>query len=137
MMMYNRHVCADGEAVFQKPLASELLKESLRRRVKKKEKKKITNIFFFTGLQDCNLQGFDLSRILCFLCVVRFLSPMCLNCYQSAAHFSNSYCRSLKFDFSSRFCKDKIIPEWEFLSFWQQALELKNVDWIQKLQQST
>jgi hypothetical protein len=47
MMMYNRHVCADGEAVFQKPLASELLKESLRRRVKKKEKKKITNIFFF------------------------------------------------------------------------------------------
>jgi hypothetical protein len=94
--MYNRHVCADGEAIFQKSLASELLKESLRRRVKKKEKKKkITNIFVFPGLQDCNLQGFDLSCILCFPCVVRFLSPMCLNCYQSAADFSNSYCRSL------------------------------------------
>jgi hypothetical protein len=66
MMMYNRHVCADGEAIFQKSLASELLKESLRRRVKKKEKKKITNIFVFPGLQDCNLQGFDLSCILCF-----------------------------------------------------------------------
>jgi hypothetical protein len=84
-----------GEAVFQKSLASELLKESLRRRVKKKEKKKITNIFFFPGSQDCNLQSFDLSHILCILCFVRFLSPMCLNCYQSAADFSNSYCRSL------------------------------------------
>jgi hypothetical protein len=69
MMMYNRHVCADGEAIFQKSLASELLKESLSRRVKKKEKKKkITNIFVFPGLQDCNLQSFDLSCILFFLC---------------------------------------------------------------------
>jgi hypothetical protein len=33
--------------------------------------------------------------------------------------------------------KIKFIPEWDFFSFWQQALELKNVDWIQKLQQST
>jgi hypothetical protein len=71
MMMYNRHVCADGEAIFQKLLASELLKESLSRRVKKKEKKKKkkrTNILVFPGLQDCNLQSFDLSCIVFFVC---------------------------------------------------------------------